>query len=400
MSEVKQYSITADRIHTMSKVNGGIGNTGLIERKYINVSDNKITSVSSKPQFNDITDFQNKFDILPGLINAHAHLELSQLKSPLDLSEDTTTSNEFSIQKIPAQKNLRNFDSWIKKLMQFRHSPTYNSKLAILETKNYFAKSNETAAVVDIVPLDLNPTQLSIGENIEWLRYPELIAWDSITITKKIETIRKTPKNFYSGLSPHAPQTAAADLIEFAVNSGLPISMHLAESQDEIKLLKSRDGKLFEMMRKIDENYEPSKILIGNKPMDYLQVLSRASRTLVIHCNYLDDKEIQFLAKNRETMAVVYTPRSHDYFGFDEFPLQKMLDTGVCVLLGTDSMASTVDLSLSNEIKRAAITHSTIPIEILFQIATIQSANFLGLTKNYGSIESGKKAIFTLFRNE
>jgi cytosine/adenosine deaminase-related metal-dependent hydrolase len=67
-------------------------------------------------------------------------------------------------------------------------------------------------------------------------------------------------------------------------------------------------------------------------------------------------------------------------------------------LLGTDSAASTDDLSLSNEIQHAAIIHPTIPMEILFQMATIHAAKFLGLTKNYGSIESGKKAIFTLIK--
>ncbi|MDR2346230.1 MAG: amidohydrolase family protein [Planctomycetaceae bacterium] len=396
-------SITANQIHTMTNVDGGQGTTGLIERKYINIENDKILSVSSKPQFDDIIDFQNQYDILPGMINAHAHLELSQLESPLELENiyksQNPSTNNFSIQKIITNNYSHNFDQWINQLMRFRRSSVYDSTLAISAAKQYFAENNETAAVVDIIPFDFNPNQIDIGKNIEWIRHLELIAWDSITVTKKIKTICNLPKNSYSGLSPHAPHTVSADLIEFAVNFGVPISMHLAESPDEIRLLKSYDGKLFEMMRKIDENYEPSKILAGNRAMDYLQILSRAKLSLVIHCNYLDDSEIQFLAKNRETMAVVYTPRSHDYFGFGDFPLQKMLDNGVCVLLGTDSKASTPDLSLSNEIKRAVFMNPIIPLETFFQMTTIHAAKFLGLIENYGTIESGKKAVFTLFRN-
>jgi cytosine/adenosine deaminase-related metal-dependent hydrolase len=375
---MESYSITANRIHTMTNVDGGTGSTGLLERHYINIVNGKIVSVSTKPEFANITDFADKYDILPGMINAHAHLELSQLKSP-------------------TQKYCNEFDQWIKQVVQFRRSPEYDPVIAISTAKCFFEQIHETAAVVDIVPFDLNPNQLDIGNDVTWFRYPELIAWDSVSVTKKIGQIRELPKNYYSGLSPHAPHTAAAELVEFAANFGVGVAMHLAESPDEMRLLKSRDGKLLEMMRKVDENYDLSKILIGSKAMDYLQVLSNAPITLIIHGNYLVEEEIRFLAEHRETMAVVYTPRSHDYFGFDEFPLQKMLDLRVRVLLGTDSKASTADLCLSNEIKYAASVYPEIPLEIFFQMATIQPANFLGITQNYGTIEYGKNAIFTLF---
>ncbi|MDR1483813.1 MAG: amidohydrolase family protein [Planctomycetaceae bacterium] len=420
-------SITANRIFTMTDVDGGVGVAGMLERCFVNIAGGEILSVSKKPEFDNVTDYGDEYDILPGMINAHAHLELSQLKSPIDFSGNSSANlsvqnshgnnslgnnsignnslgkdsivEDFLIQKFVVQKGCYDFVQWIRRLVEFRCSFDYDSVVAISDAKCYFASSGETAAVVDIFPFGLNPSQLDIGKGVEWLRYPELIAWDSGVVGRKIELICGLCKDYYSGLSPHAPHTVSAELVEFAAGFGVGISMHLAESPDEMRLLKSRDGRLAEMMRKVDENYDPAKVLLGNRAMDYLQVLSRAPSVLIIHGNYLDDEEIRFLAKHNETMAVVYTPRSHDYFGFDEFPLQKMLDVGVCVLLGTDSKASTPDLNLSNEIIHAASIYPQVPREIFFQMATIKSAKFLNLTKNYGTIEAGKKAVFTKIPN-
>jgi cytosine/adenosine deaminase-related metal-dependent hydrolase len=396
---MNSYSLIADRVHTLTDVDGGVGATGLLERWYINVADRKILSVAPKPEFNNIIDYADKYEILPAMINAHSHLELSQLESPIKLSESNLpNSNSLNFATKNSNKKYRfDFDSWIQKVIQFRRSSVYDSSLAILAAKQYFAANVGTAAVVDIVPFDLDTSQFDIGENISWLCYPELIAWDSISVTKKIELICSLPRSSYSGLSPHAVYTVSGELVEFVANFGVGVAMHLAESPDEMQLLKTRGGRLAEMMRRVDENYDPSKILLGSRAIDYLKVLSCAPRVLVIHGNYLDEEEMRFLAKHRETMAVVYTPRSHDYFGFDEFPLQKMLDFGVCVFLGTDSKASSPDLNLTNEINHAASIYRNIPLETFFQMTTIQPAKFLGLTQNYGTIESGKNAIFTLF---
>jgi cytosine/adenosine deaminase-related metal-dependent hydrolase len=388
----------------MTGVDGGVGVTGLLAGRYINIENDKIVSVSKNPQFKNINDYGNRYDILPGMINAHTHLELSQLESPLQLSQKSPDA------KTPAMLDLKSnfgqferycgeFDQWIKQLIDFRRSEEYDLSLGLNLARRYFELYYGTVAVVDIVPFGLDLGDVGLGENVEWFCYPELIAWDSISVTKKIDAICGLSISSYLGLSPHAPHTVSSELLEFVVDFGVPVVMHLAESPEEMRLLRYGDGRLLEMMRKVDDNYDPSKVLLGRKPMDYLQVLSRAPKVLVIHGNYLDDGEIKFMAECNETMALVYTPRSHDYFGFDELPLQKMLDSGVCVLVGTDSKASTPDLSMINEINHAASIYKNIPIEIFWQMATINAAKFLGLIKNYGTIESGKKAIFSLYKN-
>ncbi|MDR1479839.1 MAG: amidohydrolase family protein [Planctomycetaceae bacterium] len=369
----------------MTNVDGGVGVGGILEKKYINVSDKIILSVSGKPEFKHIVDYGKTRSILPAMINSHAHLELNQLKSPIKLPE---IENNYH----------RHFDQWLQNLIQFRKSSTYNSIKAIAEARKYFLDNKGTGAIVDIVPFGVDFGGKNIGDDILWLRFPEVIAWDSKTVKQKIKQINKLPKENFDGLSPHAPQTVSGEVLEFLVGCGVTISMHLAESADEIQLLQTRDGKLLNMMRRFDENYDPSKVLVGRRAMDYLKLLSRAPRALVVHGNYLDETEIQFLAKHNQTMAIVYTPRSHDYFGFREFPLKRLLDAGVRVFLGTDSKASTPDLNLTNEINHAIKIHPQIPLETFLQMTTTLPATFLNLTKDYGTIESGKIAAFSLIK--
>ena len=92
----------------------------------------------------------------------------------------------------------------------------------------------------------------------------------------------------------------------------------------------------------------------GLRPLDYLEMLAVASRVLIIHGNYLSRDEIGLLSDHAESMAVVFCPRTHDYFGHDRYPLEHMLMAGVTVCLGTDSRASSPDLDLLAEIRHVA----------------------------------------------
>ena len=86
-------------------------------------------------------------------------------------------------------------------------------------------------------------------------------------------------------------------------------------------------------------------------------MLAARPAALVIHGNYLDDEEIAFLAGHAERMAVVYCPRTHAWFGHVPYPLEKLLAAGVPVALGTDSRASSPDLSMLAEMRHVARRH-------------------------------------------
>jgi len=197
------------------------------------------------------------------------------------------------------------------------------------------------------------------------------------------------------GLSPHAPYTVHPQLLETLVElSGrfrVPLAMHLAESPEELELLASGSGPFRELLESVGAWEEAAGARLASI-FDYLKALARAPRALVIHGNYLNDEEIAFLAEWRESMSVVYCPRTHDYFARGSYPLARMLATGVNVALGTDSRASNPDLSVFEEMRFAAARHAAVDPATILRMGTLDGAHALGIADRSGTIEPGKPA--------
>src|SRR5262249_30721246 len=136
----------------------------------------------------------------------------------------------------------------------------------------------------------------------------------------------------------------------------LPMAMHVAESRAELQLLRDGTGPFQELLEE-RSMWDPEAIPRGSKPLDYLQMLSEAPRSLAIHGNYLDDEELQFLGLHRDRMSLVFCPRTHAYFFHPPYPLGRAIAAGVRVALGTDSRASNPDLSLLAELRHVMQSH-------------------------------------------
>ena len=149
-----------------------------------------------------------------------------------------------------------------------------------------------------------------------------------------------------------------------------PLAFHLAESREEMELLHSGGGPLREMLDALGA-WEPGAIHPGTRPLEFLQLLSRAHRALVIHGNYLDDREIEFLARHARRMAVVYCPRTHAWFDHPPYPLEKMLAAGAEVALGTDSRASSPDLSVLAEMRAAVARHPAVSPAVVLRVGDV-----------------------------
>jgi cytosine/adenosine deaminase-related metal-dependent hydrolase len=132
------------------------------------------------------------------------------------------------------------------------------------------------------------------------------------------------------------------------------------------------------------------------RPLDYLQRLARGARSLAVHGNYLEDDEIAFLTEHAATMSVVYCPRTHDYFRHRDYPLATMLQSGVRVALGTDSRASSPDLSLWEEMRFVAHRYGAVSPEAVLRMGTQFGAEALGLADDCGSLTVGKRADFII----
>ena len=332
-----------------------------LENHWINITDSIVESISVKPVY-ESRYLGEQSVLLPATINAHAHLELSQLEAPLD---------------VPS----RSMSDWVAALLTFRRSAVYDAEQGIRQAFCRPELVESTAVVADVVPTVI---KTAAEGTCLWLPFTELIGWQS-NHEREVQASR-----FPFGLSPHAPQTVYPALLEWAINQNVPIAMHLAETLEELQLLRHHTGPLLDMMRRADPDYDPKSVLLGKRPMDYLQLLSTAPKAFVIHGNYLDDEEMRFLAAHRETMSVVYCPRSHAYFQHSAYPLQKMLDCGVRVLLGTDSLASVPDLNLVEEIRFVLKHHPTVPAESVYRMGTVEGASVFDLLREgFGTVQPG-----------
>jgi cytosine/adenosine deaminase-related metal-dependent hydrolase len=205
--------------------------------------------------------------------------------------------------------------------------------------------------------------------------------------------------SFRRGLSPHAPYTVHPDLLRqvcrLSAEQQIPLAMHLAESAAELELLRSHSGPLVERLKELSAWY-PGSLPRGIRPLDYLEMLSTAHQTLVIHGNFLVREEMEFIGARRDKMTVVYCPRTQAFFPHGAYPLAEMLACGVRVAVGTDSRASNPDLSVLSELRHIARQHPGVPPEEILKMGTLCGAEALGLADELGSLTTGKKAAFAI----
>jgi len=197
------------------------------------------------------------------------------------------------------------------------------------------------------------------------------------------------------GLSPHSPYTVHPELLrkacELSAKQQIPLAMHLAESMEELELLRSHSGPLVERLKALGA-WHPGSLPRGMRPLDYLETLATAHRVLVIHGNFLVREEMEFVAARREKMSVVYCPRTHAHFPHGEYPLAEMLACGARVAVGTDSRATNPDLSVLAELRHVARHHPAVTPEAILKMGTLHGAEALGLADELGSLTPGKQA--------
>jgi cytosine/adenosine deaminase-related metal-dependent hydrolase len=217
-------------------------------------------------------------------------------------------------------------------------------------------------------------------------------------VGERIASMRSIAQRFDAlrlGISPHAPYTVSLELLQqlvvLANPDRLPISMHLAESEDELRFLAAGNGPFRELLEE-RSMWDPATVPRGSRPIDYLQLLADAPRALVIHGNYLTPEDHAFLAARSHRMTLVYCPRTHSYFCHPPYPLANALDAGVHVALGTDSRASNPDLDMLAELRHAARVHPHVSPQRLLAMATLDASLALGWNSHCGSITVGKQA--------
>jgi len=320
--------------------------------------------------------------IMPALVNAHTHLELSYLR-----------------QLVPASTE---FISWIRTLVaeRQRYQPSSPEVLRGVADGIAEAVACGTALAGDIsntlVGLDLlSARRLAAVIYHELIRFrapdPETFvgeALDRIRALAATDDVRQS-------LAAHAPYSVSPGVfraLRAAVDRrDLPsVSVHLSESAEEVEFVRTGSGPWRTFLEEIgawDATWTPA----GSSPVEYLDAMGFFdSRVLVVHGVQMSRSDLQRLAERQVTL--VTCPRSNRYTGAGTPPLDAFYRSGVRVAVGTDSLASTPDLSVFSELAEMRRLAPAVAASALLDSATRQGAAALGFGADFGTLDSGKRA--------
>jgi aminodeoxyfutalosine deaminase len=195
------------------------------------------------------------------------------------------------------------------------------------------------------------------------------------------------------GLAPHAPSSVSPDLFravsDEASSRGLPSSVHVGESPEEVEFLMTGEGDIAETIKSLGAWNEEWPVP-RRDPVAYLDSLGvLRPGLLAVHCAQLTPPALSRLAERG--CVLVSCPRSNRWVGAGNPPLDAFYRSGAVVTFGTDSLASVADLDMFAELA-AARAISTVPAAQLLESATRRGAEALGFGEELGTIEVGKRA--------
>lgn len=310
--------------------------------------------------------------LLPGLVNAHTHLEFSDCHQPIGHAG------------IPLHE-------WIGQVVASRRESDDESKRVAIGLGLQELRDSGTRLVGEITT---TPCEYPIdGDRLELITFAEVLGLDPNRAAERLQAaIDHNETQSHGAWSPHAPYSTPLEIIraciEHASKQRRPVAIHVAESAPERELLEEGSGAFAEMLTAMGI-WRGDLFPWGSKPFETLiDVLANAPHGLLIHGNYLNDAEISQVASHSQ-LTVVYCPRTHHHFlPAEKHPVDRMLAAGVRVALGTDSRASNPDLSLWGEVQFLMQQRSDLPPEQIVRMATLSGAEALGKT-DVGRIEVG-----------
>jgi len=278
--------------------------------------------------------------LAPAPVNAHTHLDLS------DLTYAPGSYEDFIMRVV-------------------RHTRDGRRGLAAAERGLAALRASGVRALGDIVTDEAVMLRHLADPDLEGVAYWEVIGPDPADAERLLNETRERLQRFLQhqrpggmrvGLSPHAPHTVSAPLLQGLVALArawrLPLQVHVAESPGETLLHRDGSGPLAAALGGWLASWRPS----GRSPVQYLNDLGvLAAAPTLVHMVEVDEDDVRTVA--RAGAVVVHCPRSNQALGCGVFPWTLYARHGVSVALGTDSSGSSPDLDLVAEWRAARELH-------------------------------------------
>ena len=360
-----------------------------IENGAVVISGNRILDIGKFPEISERHSGQELGDLgeqalLPGLINAHCHLDYTCLRS-----------------KIPPQKS---FADWIRAINAEKAKLSEQDYLASIADGFAEAKRFGTTTIANLTAFPELIPQVNPPIRTWW--FAELIDVRNPNRTSDLVELaidamkRARDSGGGIGLAPHALFTASANLYrrceEIAQCENILLTTHLAEAREEMSMFHDASGPLYEFLKSIGRDMSDC----GHEtPFAWFAKIAGApaGRTLitewiVAHLNELAESDFELLEESTSKLHVVHSPRSHAYFGHSRFPFERLRSLGFNICLGTDSLASNEDLSLFAEMRAFQRSEPAFSPKEVLEMVTGNAALALGKPQALGRIHANRFA--------
>ena len=327
--------------------------------------------------------------IIPGFVNAHAHLELTVLRGFLE--------------DMP-------FDSWIPRLTRAKYQQLTRDEM--LQSARLGAIEMLRAGVTCVAEvMDLGVSWHAMREfGLRGIAYQEVFGPAEIQTEDAMAGLRKKVAEYRrdetdtlrTGVSPHAPYTVSAKLFgavnDYAQQEGLRLTTHIAESSEEGLFVRNGTGPFADSHRKRGIEVTPA----GCSPIAYLDRFGLLRpEMLLIHAIDLEDSDLDIL--NARRPAVVHCPKSNAKLAHGISRITEIQKTGISIGLGTDSVSSNNVIDIFEEMRAAIFQQrartqrwDALDAYSAFRMATLGGAACLGLESRLGSLDIGKCADFVV----
>lgn len=362
-----------------------------IARGVVAVEGDRIAYVGPADDAPDGSDeYLGEVILMPGLVNAHCHLELTAMRGFLEDLE---------------------FRRWILRLTAARRAVL--DREALLDSARYGLEEGIRAGVTTYADTcESGVVMQAMREaGVRGIMYQEVFGPDPSQcaesargLREKIAGLRYLETSLVRvGVSPHAPYTVSDDLFRataaLARELHLPIAVHVAESALEHRFIVDGEGSFADGWRRRGISVSPR----GRSPIALLQSLDVLSaQPLLIHCVRVDAEDIRAIASTG--CSVAHCPASNAKLGHGIAPVDELLAAGVAVGLGSDSMASNNRMDLLEEARLALLaqrarlsSHETPDAAAVLEMATAGGAAALGLSDVIGTLDAGKQADLAAF---
>jgi len=339
----------------------------------------KFPEVSGRHAGEEIVDLGEQA-LLPGLINAHCHLDYTCLRG-----------------KIPPQKSFAN---WIRAINAEKAKLSEQDYLASIADGFAEAKRFGTTTIANLTAFPELIPQVNPPIRTWW--FAELIDVRNPNRTSDLVELaidamkRARDSGGGIGLAPHALFTASANLYrrceEIAQCENILLTTHLAEAREEMSMFHDASGPLYEFLKSIGRDMSDC----GHEtPFAWFAKIAGApaGRTLitewiVAHLNELAESDFELLEESTSKLHVVHSPRSHAYFGHSRFPFERLRSLGFNICMGTDSLASNADLSLFAEMRAFQRSEPALSPKEVLEMVTVNAAHALGKPQALGRIRT------------